>query len=365
MDGSRGTRGAVLVTGGAGYIGSHAAKALAAAGFYPITYDNLSTGNHWAVRWGPMERGDILDAARLDEVFETHRPVGVMHFAALALVGELMRSPGLYYRINVGGTVNLLEACRVRGVRAFVFSSTCAVYGTPKRMPIVESTPTRPINPYGVSKLTVERILEDYEAAHGLQHIALRYFNAAGADPGGEIGEARRVETHLIPLALDAMLGRRPRLKIHGEDYPTPDGTAIRDYIHVSDLAEAHVRALNLLLAGGPSRKINLGTGQGYSVREVLATAAAVAGRPVPHEIAARRLGDPPKLVADPRAALTFLGRGLFERSTLVEVIRSAWEWHTSRSNPTLGGLACGHSDPVRVGWRGRPFRPAPRSRPN
>jgi UDP-glucose-4-epimerase GalE len=318
----------VLVTGGAGYIGSHAAKALAAAGFRPVVYDDLSTGNAWAVRWGPLERGDILDSDRLDAVFEAYRPVGVLHFAALALVGESMLAPGRYYRVNVAGTINLLDACRRHGTPAFVLSSTCAVYGRPARMPIVESMPTRPINPYGASKLMVERILEDHGAAYGLRHVALRYFNAAGADPAGELGEARQVETHLIPLALDAVLGRRPPVKIHGVDYPTPDGTAIRDYIHVSDLAEAHVRALTLLLAGSPSRKVNLGAGRGHSVREVLAAAAAVTGRPVPHEIAARRPGDPPELVADPREALAFLGEGLLARSSLREIVESAWAWH-------------------------------------
>ena len=273
------SQGTVLVTGGAGYIGSHACKALAAAGYRPVTYDNLSIGNRWAVRWGPLERGDILDAARLHEVFKLHRPVGVLHFAALALVGESMQAPGLYYRTNVTGAVNLLDACRIHDAPAFVFSSTCAVYGTPERMPIAEDAAPRPINPYGASKLMVERILDDYDMAYGLRHVALRYFNAAGADPEGEIGEARDVETHLVPLALDAVLGRRPALKVFGDDYPTPDGTAVRDYIHVSDLAEAHVRALGLLLDGQPSRKLNLGTGHGYSVRQVL-DAAAAAARP-------------------------------------------------------------------------------------
>jgi UDP-glucose-4-epimerase GalE len=330
MRGSGKEVGTVLVTGGAGYIGSHACKALAAAGYRPVTYDNLSTGNRWAVRWGPLERGDILDAARLHEVIKAHRPVGIMHFAALALVGESMQAPGLYYRANVTGALNLIDACRIHEVPAFVFSSTCAVYGTPERMPITEDAPQRPINPYGASKLMVERILDDYDMAHGLRHVALRYFNAAGADPDGELGEARDVETHLVPLALDALLGRRPPLKVFGDDYPTPDGTAVRDYIHVSDLAEAHVRALGLLLAGGPSRKLNLGTGQGCSVRRVLDAAAAVAGRPVPHVIAPRRAGDPPELVADPRAAFALLGQNLTARSGLERIIETAWAWHTA-----------------------------------
>ena len=329
MDASHGKQEVVLVTGGAGYIGSHAAKALAAAGFRPVVYDSLSTGNGWAVRWGPLELGDILDRDRLAEVFEAHQPVGVLHFAGLALVGESMLAPGPYFRVNVTGTLNVLDACKAHGVSAVVFSSTCAVYGAAEQVPIVESMPTRPINPYGASKLMAERLLEDYEVAHGLRYVALRYFNAAGADPDGELGEARRVETHLIPLALDAILGRRPPLKVHGFDYPTPDGTAIRDYVHVSDLAEAHVRALSALLVGGGSRKINLGTGKGHSVREVLKTAAAVAGRPVPHQLAARRPGDPPELLADPSAAFAFLGHGMIRRSSLREIIESAWAWHT------------------------------------
>jgi UDP-arabinose 4-epimerase len=318
----------VLVTGGAGYIGSHACKALAAAGYLPVTYDNLSIGNRWAVRWGPLERGDILDAARLHEVFRAHRPVAVMHFAALALVGESMAAPGLYYRTNVGGVLTLADAARIHDVEALVFSSTCAVYGTPERMPIDEDTPKRPINPYGASKLMAERILEDFAMAHGLRHMALRYFNAAGADPECEIGERRDVETHLVPLALDAILGRRPPLRVFGDDYPTPDGTAIRDYIHVSDLAAAHVRALDRLLDGGPSAKFNLGTGRGYSVREVLDAAARVAGRPVPHETAPRRPGDPPALVADPAAAAAALGGELTGRSNLETIIETAWAWH-------------------------------------
>lgn len=327
--------GTVLVTGGAGYIGSHACKALAAAGYRPVTYDNLSLGNRWAVRWGPLEHGDILDVHRLNEVFNTYRPVGVLHFAALALVGESMEAPSLYYRTNVTGAVHLLDACRTHKVPAFVFSSTCAIYGVPGRLPIAEETDRQPINPYGASKLMVERILDDYDMAYGLRHIALRYFNAAGADSDGELGEAREIETHLVPLALDAILGRRPPLRIFGDDYPTTDGTAVRDYIHVTDLAEAHVRALNLLLEGkGPSRKLNLGTGDGFSVRQVLDAAAAVAGRPVPHSIAPRRPGDPPELVADPRTALALLGDDLTARSSIENVVGTAWAWRVGGSRP-------------------------------
>ncbi len=323
-------RGPVLVTGGAGYVGSHACKALAAAGYTPVTYDNLSIGNRWAVQWGPLERGDILDVARLHEVMRAYRPVGVLHFAALALVGESMTQPGLYYRTNVTGALTLLDACRIHDVDAFVFSSTCAIYGTPETMPIREDSPARPINPYGASKLMVERILDDYDMAHGLRHVALRYFNAAGADPEGEIGEARDVETHLVPLAMEALMERHPPLQIFGTDYATRDGTAVRDYIHVADLAVAHVRALDGLLAGGPSLKLNLGTGRGHSVREVLNTCARAAGREVPHATGPRRPGDPPELVADPAAALEILGGDLLAHSQLDTIIDTAWAWHAA-----------------------------------
>lgn len=320
------------MTGGAGYIGSHTCRALADFGYTPVVYDNLSIGNRWAVRWGPLEIGDICDAARVGEAIRKHKPVGVIHFAALALVGESVREPSLYYRANVGGAQTLIDACRAHDVGAFVFSSTCAVYGAPTQLPISEDQTPAPINPYGASKLMVERILADYHAAYGLPYMALRYFNAAGADPEGLIGERRDVETHLVPLALDAALGLRPPLSILGDDYPTADGTAIRDYIHVSDLALAHVRALEHLLSGGVSRPINLGTGRGYSVREVIETAARVAGRPVPHVSAPRRTGDPPELVADPAAALALLGPDITQRSSLETIVATAWAWHTSQA---------------------------------
>lgn len=323
-------KGAVLVTGGAGYIGSHACKALASAGYTPVTYDNLSIGNRRAVRWGPLEIGDIRDGARLAEVLCAHRPVGVMHFAALALVGESMTEPGLYYRLNVGGAQSVMDAARAAGIEAFVFSSTCAIYGTPEALPITEATPKAPINPYGASKLMVERILEDYAVAYGFRSAALRYFNAAGADPETEIGEARAVETHLIPLAIDAMLGRRPPLKVLGTDYPTPDGTAIRDYIHVADLASAHVRALERLIDGAPSFACNLGTGTGRSIRQVLETIGRLAGREVPHETAPRRPGDPAELVADTMLSRELLGDGLTPRSDLDTIMATALDWHRS-----------------------------------
>ena len=322
--------GTILVTGGAGYIGSHACKALAEAGYTPVTYDNLSIGNRWAVRWGPLERGEIGDAARLDEVFRRHSPAGVLHFAALALVGESVAEPSRYYHANVGGVLSVLDAARRHGVGAFVLSSTCAVYGAPAVVPIAEDTPPRPINPYGASKLMAERILTDFGQAYGLPGMALRYFNAAGADPDGAIGERRDVETHLLPLAIDAALGRRPPLRILGDDYPTPDGTAIRDYIHVADLALAHVRALDHLLAGGAPGVLNLGTGLGHSVREVLAAVAAAAGRPVPMELAGRRPGDPPELVARADAARALLGADMLARSDLATIVETALRWHRS-----------------------------------
>ncbi|MCX8102709.1 MAG: UDP-glucose 4-epimerase GalE [Geminicoccaceae bacterium] len=331
-------RGTVLVTGGAGYVGSHACKALAEAGFTPVAYDNLSTGNRWAVRWGPLEAGDILDPSALHLAFKRHRPVAVMHFAGAALVGESMREPALYWRQNLAGTLNLVEACRIHEVGALVFSSTCAVYGTPEQVPIDEDTPKAPINPYGASKLAVERLLADAAMAYGLRYAALRYFNAAGADPAGEIGEHRPVETHLIPLLLDAILGLRPPLQVLGTDYPTPDGTAIRDYVHVADLAVAHVRALEHLLLGGGSFACNLGTGEGHSVRRVIEAAERVTGRPVPRIEAPRRPGDPPVLVADARRAQRELGLLPSNLMGLERILETAWAWHAEHRPRRLSG---------------------------
>ncbi|NNJ84892.1 MAG: UDP-glucose 4-epimerase GalE, partial [Gammaproteobacteria bacterium] len=289
----------ILVTGGAGYVGSHACKALARAGFIPVTYDNMSRGHPQAVRWGPLEVGDIADCARLDEVIRRYRPTAVMHFAAYAYVGESVEEPGRYYRNNVAGTLTLLEALRDHGIGAFIFSSTCAIYGMPERVPIDEKHPQQPINPYGASKLMVERILSDFGSAHGIRAIALRYFNAAGADPDGEIGEAHDPETHLIPLLLQAALGQRPTVTVFGDDYDTPDGTCIRDYIHVADLAQAHVLALRALEQGAAGAAYNLGNGQGFSVREVIEHANRVTGHTIPIETGPRRAGDPPRLVGD------------------------------------------------------------------
>jgi len=316
----------ILVTGGAGYIGSHTCKALAQAGYTPVTYDNLSRGHRWAVQWGPLEEGDILDDARLRDVFRHYCPAAVIHFAALAYVGESVASPELYYRNNVAGTLSLLGAMLDNGPDQLVFSSTCATYGTPSETPITEHHPQQPINPYGRSKHMIEQMLWDLEASDGLRSVALRYFNAAGADPDGEIGEAHEPETHLIPLVLAAASGNAPAIIINGTDYDTPDGTCIRDYIHVTDLADAHVRALRRLEDGAASGAYNLGTGHGYSIREVIDTARKVTGRTIPCTEGGRRAGDPPELVADAHKARTMLGwqPGYSDLPTIID---TAWRW--------------------------------------
>jgi len=317
----------ILVTGGAGYVGSHACKALAAAGHTPVVYDNLSRGHREFARWGPLEVGDLGDAAQLEGVFARHRIDAVMHFAALAYVGESVEQPALYYRNNVGGTLELLEAMRRAGVNLLVFSSTCATYGVPERMPITEDLPQQPINPYGATKLMIERVLRDYEPAYGLRSVALRYFNAAGCDPDGEVGEDHKPETHLIPRVLMAADGTLPHIDVFGTDYPTPDGTCLRDYIHVADLADGHVRALDYLQRGGASTAINLGTGRSFSVREVIAAAERVTGRRIPVEEGPRRAGDPPVLVADATRARAVLG--FAPRFTEIEpIVETAWRWH-------------------------------------
>ena len=318
----------VIVTGGAGYVGSHTAKALAQAGYTPVTVDHLGRGFAHAVKWGPLEQGDILDRDFLEAVIRRHKPEAVLHFAALAYVGESVTNPGLYYRNNVVGSLTLLEAMRDAGVARLVFSSTCATYGTPQRLPLTEDHPQAPINPYGTSKLMVEKLLADMGPAHGIGYAALRYFNAAGADPGGELGENHDPETHLIPLAIDAVLGKGPKLKIFGTDYPTADGTCIRDYIHVTDLAAAHVAALGYLEAGGRSTACNLGTGAGFSVRAILREVERAAGRPVPTEEGPRRAGDPPELVADPTRARQLLA-WTPRSSAIDDVISTAYAWAT------------------------------------
>jgi UDP-arabinose 4-epimerase len=321
----------ILVTGGAGYIGSHACKALSRVGYRPVVYDNLSRGHPSAVRWGPLIEGDLADRERLETVLRSERVEAVMHFAAYAYVGESVRDPALYYRNNLGGSLALLDAMRAAGVAQIVFSSTCATYGNPQSVPIREDAPQLPINPYGETKLAIERALRWYGEAYGLRSAALRYFNAAGADPDGEIGEAHDPETHLIPLAVATALGRRECLDVYGTDYPTPDGTAIRDYIHVQDLAEAHVRALAHLEAGNPSLALNLGTGRGYSVSEVIAATETESGRPVRRRETPRRPGDPPALVADPTRAQAILGWRA-QISDLPTILRTALAWHAGKS---------------------------------
>jgi UDP-arabinose 4-epimerase len=317
----------ILVTGGAGYIGSHVCKVLARAGFEPIVYDNLLRGHRAAVRWGTLEVGDMTNEDRLHEVFERHRPTSVMHFAALTYVGESVSDPALYYRNNVVGTLALLSAMRRFGVGTLVFSSTCATYGNPVRLPLTEDHPREPINPYGASKLTVERILADYSMAYGLRSTVLRYFNAAGADPDGEIGEDHDPETHAVPLAIMAAAGKGPPFRIFGTDYPTPDGSAIRDYIHVLDLAEAHLSALMYLLNGGAAGVFNLGTGTGTSVLELIASVERAGSRQVPVVHAPRRPGDPPVLVADAQRAVATLGWQPRYRD-IDEIVATAWSWH-------------------------------------
>jgi len=316
----------VLVTGGAGYVGSHAARAFRDAGLVPVTYDNLSRGFRALVRYGPFELGDILDEPRLVEVIEKHRPVAVVHFAALAYVGESVETPLEYYRNNFSGALSLLSAMRACGVNKFIFSSTCAVYGTPDKQPMPETLPLAPINPYGRSKLMVEEALGDVSAAHGIHSVSLRYFNACGAHPSGEIGELHEPESHLIPRALMTASGEITALDIFGNDYPTPDGTAIRDYIHVCDLADAHVQALRYLETSGDTIALNLGTGHGHSVREVIEAAEKITGRPVPCRYVNRRPGDPPALVADPAKARAVLGFSP-KWSDLEASIASAWAW--------------------------------------
>ena len=298
----------VLIVGGAGYIGSQTAKAVAAAGLEPIVFDNLVYGHEWAVKWGPLVRGDLADRALLVDVMKRHSVDAVIHFAAYAYVGESVTNPRKYFGNNVVGTLNLLDAMLDAGVRDVVFSSTCATYGEPQKVPISEDHPQNPVNPYGETKLAVEKMLHWYSQAYGLRYAALRYFNAAGADPDGQLGEDHDPETHLIPLAIDAAMLSSAELQIFGTDYPTPDGTAIRDYIHVVDLADAHLRALAKLRDGAAALRLNLGTGRGHSVREVVAAVRKVTGRDVRVREVGRRAGDPPALVADARQAATVLG---------------------------------------------------------
>lgn len=319
----------VLVSGGAGYVGSHACRMLAKSGYQPVTLDNLSTGHRWAVRWGPLEVGDIADHKLVTSLIAKYKPIAVMHFAALSLVGESGQLPARYYDNNVAGTLSLLQAMRVGGIDRFIFSSTCATYGQPETCPIPEEAPQNPINTYGRSKLMVETILKDFASAYGMKAVALRYFNAAGAAAGDGIGEAHHCETHLIPLVIDAALGRRGPIRIFGDDYATPDGTCQRDYVHVNDLAAAHVSALWHSAEQDGFAAFNLGTGRPYSVREVVAAVEARAGRPVPQEMAPRRAGDPAALYAEARRARDILGWKPVE-SDLDEIVATAFAWHSS-----------------------------------
>jgi UDP-glucose 4-epimerase len=316
----------VLVTGGAGYIGAHACKALAAAGFVPVTFDNLSTGWAEAVKFGPLVEGDLMDPSALDAAFSRYRPVAVLHFAALSLVGESMKDPGRYWRTNVNGSLNLVEAAVKAGCMNFVFSSTCATYGDQDGVVLDEDTPQHPINSYGASKKAIEEIVKNFGAAYGLNHVIFRYFNVAGADPEAEVGEQHRPETHLIPLMLDAIEGRRPALTVYGQDYPTPDGTCVRDYVHVMDLVEAHVKGLHWLMNGKGNRVFNLGTGHGFSVKQVIDASRKVTNREVPVVMGGRREGDAASLVSGSARAREELGWEP-KRSTLPAMITDALAW--------------------------------------
>ena len=319
----------ILVIGGAGYIGSCTSKALARAGHSVTVYDNLSTGHRDLVKWGPLVEGNILDAPRLRDCLKTGKPDGIIHFAAFSQVGESVRDPGKYIRNNIGGTLNILEAMQDADIRNIVVSSTASVYGIPERMPVTEACPTLPINPYGETKLFMERMLADFALSCGISWTALRYFNAAGADPEGETGERHTPETHLIPRALMALDGKVSDFHVMGDNDPTKDGTCIRDYIHVQDLADAHIRAMERLLKekDGEGTAMNLGTGTGLSVMEILNAIETVTGRSMTYTTGPRRAGDPPSLVADSTRAQELLGWKP-SRSGVEDIIRDAWNWY-------------------------------------
>lgn len=316
----------ILVTGGAGYIGSHAVKALGKAGHEICVFDNLSTGHEWAVLSGKLVRGDLEDRSAVDRVIRDFKPETVMHFAAYIQVEESVREPLKYYRNNVANTFNLLEVLRENGVENFVYSSTAAVYGIPEKIPVSEDAPMSPINPYGMTKVMIERVLADLAATADFRYVALRYFNVAGADSGGQLGQAYKEATHLITRALKTALGEFPKLYVYGTDYPTPDGTCIRDYIHVDDLAEAHVRAMDYLFGTGKSVVMNCGYGSGYSVKEVVDTAKRVTGIDFPVEETGRRAGDPPALIAD-SAKLKRETSWSPKYNDLEYIVKTAWEW--------------------------------------
>ncbi|MBF0358696.1 MAG: UDP-glucose 4-epimerase GalE [Magnetococcales bacterium] len=322
----------ILVTGGAGYIGSHTCKALAEAGYKPVVLDNFSNSNSWAVRWGPLEEGDIGDKGFLDGVMQRHQPKAVIHFAGLIEVGESVKHPARYYQNNVSGTISLLSAMERHGVDKIIFSSSAAVYGTPELpAPLDEECSKSPVNPYGQTKLMAEKIIADFGESYGLGYVLLRYFNAAGADPAGELGESHDPESHLIPRLLEAAHGSGAGATINGDDYDTPDGSCVRDYIHVSDLAAAHVLALGKLENGLKNGIYNLGYGRGYSVKEVLQAVCRVTGVEVKATIAPRRAGDPPSLVADPSKVITELGWSP-KHDTLDEIVSTAWSWFSRQS---------------------------------
>jgi UDP-glucose-4-epimerase GalE len=317
----------ILIVGGAGYIGSYMCKYLAKNGYHPIVLDNLVYGHRQAVKWGPFIAGQMADTKLLDQIFTEHPIAAVMHFAAFCYVGESVEDPGKYYQNNVAATITLLEEMLKKNIKNFIFSSSCAVYGEPVEIPITEQHQYNPINPYGRSKLMVEQILQDFRAAYGLEYVALRYFNAAGADPEGEIGEEHNPETHLIPLVLKTALGQRETINIFGDDYATKDGTCIRDYIHIDDLAQAHLLALDRLLNGLPGGQYNLGNGDGYSVKEVIEVARNITSKQIPAKIVKRRPGDPAVLIGSSAKAFKELGwKPQF--ADLNAIVETAWQWH-------------------------------------
>jgi UDP-glucose-4-epimerase GalE len=322
----------VLVVGGAGYIGSHMAKHLSTKGYVPVVLDNLVRGSQQAAKYGPFYRGSMNDEGLLEKIFSDYPIAAVMHFAAFCYVGESMKHPARYYQNNVANTLALLEAMAERDINNFIFSSSCSIYGEPLETPITEDHPRQPISPYGKSKLMVEEILHDFGQAYGLESVCLRYFNAAGADPDGELGEDHDPETHLIPLVLKTALDQRPEVHIFGNDYPTPDGTCIRDYIHVEDLAQAHLLALERLLTGLPGGQYNLGNAKGYSVKQVIDIARSVTGKEIPAKVVERRPGDPAVLISSSEKAMKDLGWKP-EYPNLETIMETAWAWH--KNNPS------------------------------
>ncbi|RWF49467.1 MAG: UDP-glucose 4-epimerase GalE [Mesorhizobium sp.] len=324
---------AILVTGGAGFIGSHTCKLLAAAGYLPVAFDNLSRGNEKSVAWGPLVVGDIRDHAAMQAAIATYQPTAVIHFAALAYVGESVQQPAEYYSTNVAGTIAVLDAARAHAIENIIFSSSCATYGVPEALPVRESSSQNPISPYGRTKLMGEQIIGDYASAYGMKFAILRYFNACGADPDGELGEWHTPETHLVPRVLMAASGIIDEIEVFGTDYETPDGTCVRDYIHVSDLARAHLKALQHLEGGGQSLAVNLGTGQGVSIREIVQAVSRVTSRPVPAVFRARRPGDPAELYADPSKARAHLGF-VPELSDIDTIVRTAAPFFGLRTKP-------------------------------